>query len=82
MTSMGVPRAALEIGVIMSADIQQKYYAFFDDEVGGMRLASGFALGIYPDRDAALRAAKARGWKLEPGVSRHPDPPAASAETG
>jgi hypothetical protein len=62
--------------------VSKKFFILFDDATNSMRIDGGFVFGEYPDREGALRAARMRGWKLpEPGVSRHPEPPTASAET-
>jgi hypothetical protein len=62
--------------------VSKKFFILFDDVTYSVRVVDGYVFGEFADREGALRAARMQGWKLsEPGVSRHPDPPAASAET-
>jgi hypothetical protein len=63
--------------------MQLKYLLFLDETTNAPRLAAGFILGEFPDREAALRMARCSGLKLtsEPSAGRPPDPPAAAAES-
>jgi hypothetical protein len=61
--------------------VPTKFFAIFDPVAHAVRIDGGLILGEYSNREGALQAAKARGWKLpEPGVSGHPEPPTESAE--
>ena len=62
--------------------IRAKYFVVLDPATHTLRIDYGFILGVFAGCEDALRAARMQGLRLSgPGVSRHPDPPTASAET-
>ena len=44
--------------------VPTKFFAIFDPVAHAVRIDGGFILGEYSNREGALRAAKAQGWKL------------------
>jgi hypothetical protein len=61
------------------SSLSERYFLIFDHEAHAVHLHGGTILGEFSSREAALRAAKARGLRLsESGAGRPPDPPAAS----
>jgi hypothetical protein len=57
--------------------ISKKFLIVYNDVAHSVRLVDGYVLAEFADHESAVRAAKARGWRLG---GPQPDPPAPSVE--